>query len=145
MSAGSLGLEHWRPREPPLEATLALGSGAVGLALARRVLRHDTLAGLSAVVTDEALLIAGSELPWVEGIAYFGRSAAAPSVLQPTTLEPPLDEALLERRLLAELAPPVLIDPRRGLLVSLRELRALDRAKLRAWLERGEAHDGATA
>ena len=64
------------------------------------------------------LLVLGREedLPWIDGIVYLGKDPGAPSLLLPTTLEPDVPPALLERAILArargmEAPIAVLVDP----------------------------------
>jgi hypothetical protein len=108
--------------------------------LAHRLLRDaDTLANFKAVGAPGLLVILGAEtaLPWVDGVVYLGHDAEAPSLLFPTSLEPSVPAALLERSLTAthKLRGPcaLLLDP--PAIIPLAEARTLARDSLVKWLE----------
>ncbi len=145
----------WRPRLRPLEPAGVVARGAAAQALARRLLARDDaalarlrgVAGVAGVAGDGllALLGAGDELPWTDGVSYLGRDPDAPLLLLPTTREPAVHPRLLEGALLERAraggapGPPLAVilgrspsDP--PLLVSLAEARPIDRASLESWL-----------
>jgi MoxR-vWA-beta-propeller ternary system protein len=134
----------WRPRPVPLDPVGVAARGEAARRLAQRLLARgdEALARLSGVAGPDLIVLLGeaSALPWVEGAAYLGRDAHAPSLLLPTNREPGVPLPLLERALLARAArlqtePPlaVLLDP--PLLASALEARPLVRSRLQAWLE----------
>jgi MoxR-vWA-beta-propeller ternary system protein len=134
----------WRPRPVPLDPVGVAARGEAARRLAQRLLARgdETLARLSGVAGPDLIVLLGeaAALPWVEGAAYLGRDAHAPSLLLPTNREPGVPLPLLERALLARAArlqaePPlaVLLDPL--LLASALEARPLVRSRLQAWLE----------
>ena len=129
----------WRPRSAPLEPVGMAARGEAARALARRLLARsdEELARLTGVAGQDLVLILGDAalLPWVEGAAYLGRDARAPSLLLPTNREPTVPLPLVERALLARAGlaraePPlaVLLDP--PLLASILEARSLVRRRL---------------
>ena len=131
----------WKPREKPLVATAVVARGAVALNLARWLLDLDkeSLGGLKGVAGAEILVLIGEEesLPWVDGVTYIGRDPIAPSLLVPTTLEPSVPLALLERALSArcrDLMPlAVLADV--PLVVPIGSARPVVVGSVRQWLE----------
>jgi hypothetical protein len=134
---------HWRPRERPLVPCAVIASGEAAPRLASRVLERTNgeLARLRGVAGDGLVLLVGDadDLPWVDGVAYLGRDAAAPSLLVPTSLEPSIAPALFERAVLARaarLVPPVAVLEAPPRLVSTADARALSRERLRAFVER---------
>ena len=135
----------WRPRSAPLEPVGMAARGEAARALARRLLARsdEDLARLTGVAGQDLILVLGDSalLPWVEGAAYLGRDARAPSLLLPTNREPTVPLSLLERALVAralrvKAEPPlaVLLDPL--LLASALEARPLVRRRLRSLLEK---------
>ncbi|WP_375768592.1 hypothetical protein NR798_44090 [Archangium gephyra] len=134
----------WSPRSSPLPALAVAGVGPVALALARRVLEaEDTaLARWSGVAGPGVLVLLGDteSLPWVEGVVYLGRDAAAPSLLLPCTLAPDVAPSLLERALItrAQAGTPLAVLPRTAHLVPVGAARPLSRDTVRTWLARQE-------
>jgi hypothetical protein len=144
----------WRPRPVPLDPVGVAARGEAARAMAKRLLARgdrseEALARLSGVAGPDLIILLGdaSALPWVEGAAYLGRDAHAPSLLLPTNREPGIPIPLLERALLIRASrlqaePPlaVLLDP--PLLASTLEARPLIRSQIQAWLEdNGEIED----
>ena len=137
----------WRPRPAPLEPVAMAARGEAARALARRLLARsdEDLARLTGVAGQDLILLlanAGDSglLPWVEGAAYLGRDARAPSLLLPTNREPTVPLPLMERALVARAGrqkaePPlaVLLDP--PLLASVLEARPLVRRRLQLLLQ----------
>lgn len=135
----------WRPRPVPLDPVGVAARGEAAKALARRLLARgddEALSRLSGVAGPDLIILLGDApaLPWVEGAAYLGRDAHAPSLLLPTNREPSVPLPLLERALLIRASrlhaePPlaVLLDP--PLLASTLEARPLIRSQIRTWLE----------
>ncbi|MFT3774163.1 MAG: hypothetical protein QM820_53045 [Minicystis sp.] len=130
----------FRPRAAPLAPVAAAARDAAAVALAKRLLDRDddALAKLSGASAAGLLLILGEAdaLPWVDGVVYLGRDPGAPALLLPTAIEPAVPAPLFERAVLSRggLAAPVavLVDP--PALVSLGGARAIQRARLTAWL-----------
>jgi hypothetical protein len=134
----------WRPRSAPLEPVAMAARGEAARALARRLLARsdEDLARLTGVAGQDLVLLLGDAvlLPWVEGAAYLGRDARAPSLLLPTNREPTVPLPLVERALVARAGrqkaePPlaVLLDP--PLLASVLEARPLVRRRLQLLLQ----------
>lgn len=134
----------WRPRSAPLEPVGMAARGEAARALARRLLARsdEDLARLTGVAGQDLILLFGDAalLPWVEGAAYLGRDARAPSLLLPTNREPTVPLPLVERALIARAGhskaePPlaVLLDP--PLLASVLEARPLVRRRLSLLLQ----------
>jgi hypothetical protein len=136
---------RWQVREAALAPVAVAGRGRVAIALAHRLLALDDewLARLAGVSGDGLLIALGdsSSLVWVDGVVYLGRDSLAPSLLIPTTLEPDVPLALLERALMKRLAGAspiaVLLDPATIASVSL--ARPISRATLTDWLRTNEA------
>lgn len=127
------------PRNDPLEPLAVVGVGAVGRALANRLLRltDEQLLGLSGIAGDDLLLVLGESLPWVDGVEYLGRDEGAPRLLMPATVRPVVATDLLERaiaRKASKLPSPwaILFSPPR--LISVAEARPIGRAHLENWL-----------
>ena len=130
----------WRPRFTPLVPAGVAARGPAATSLAHRLLRDpDTLSNFKAVAAPGLLVILGEEpqLPWVDGGVYLGHDSEAPSLLFPTSLEPSVPAALLERSLTAthNLRGPcaLLLDP--PAIVPLAAARTLARTSLIKWLE----------
>ena len=134
----------WRPRSAPLEPVGMAARGEAARALARRLLARsdEDLARLTGVAGQDLILLLGDSalLPWVEGAAYLGRDARAPSLLLPTNREPTVPLPLVERALVIRAGhlkaePPlaVLLDP--PLLASVLEARPLVRRRLQFLLQ----------
>lgn len=103
---GELTAVAFAEREPPLSPIAVSARGAVARALLTKLVSWpaDRLDRLSGVFSGDLVVVLGSEeadLPWVDGVRYLGRDPQAPSLLLPTTLEPVLPLALLERALVA--------------------------------------------
>jgi len=139
----------WTPRAIPLAPCAAFATGAAARALGRRLLALDDarLAALAAVAAADLLLVvgAGDDLPWIDGAGYLGRDPAAPELLLPTTLAPTVPAPVLARAVRARLqaasaSPPaaVLAAPTTRI-VPCGGARAIDRARLAAWLDGGGA------
>ena len=134
----------WRPRPVPLDPVGVAARGEAARVLAKRLLARgeESLSRLSGVGGPDLIILLGdaAALPWVEGAAYLGRDAHAPSLLLPTNREPTVPLPLLERALLIRASrlhtePPlaVLLDP--PLLASTLEARPLIPSQIRTWLE----------
>ncbi len=138
-------LPSWSPRAQPLPALAVAGVGPVALALARRVLAEQdaALARWSGVAGPGVLVLLGDSesLPWVDGVVYLGRDAAAPSLLLPCTLAPDVALSLLDRALVARarVGTPLAVLPRSGHLVPVGAARPVSRETLGAWLAKQEA------
>ncbi len=134
----------WTPRPFPLTALAVAGVGPVALALARRVLEagDEVLARWRGVAGPGVLVLLGDtqSLPWVEGVVYLGRDAAAPSLLLPCTLAPDVAPALLERALVARVqaGTPLAVLPRPQRLVPVGAARPVFRDAVLAWLSKQE-------
>jgi hypothetical protein len=148
----------WVPRATPLTARAVVASGNAARALARRLLALEdaALGGLVAVASADLLVVLGdaSALPWVDGVGYLGRDDAAPELLLPTAVAPTVPPAVLEAAVRAAVsgapsaaagsrAPidaagvraPIAVLAQPPRLVPCGAARAIDRARLVAWLE----------
>jgi len=132
---------RWGPRAEPLEPLAVAGEGPVALALARRVLAEDDarLATWSGVAGAGILILLGpaDSLPWVDGVVYLGRDAAASSLLMPCALAPDVASSMLERALLTRMGnagTPVAVLPASGHLVPVGAARPVSRVALTTWL-----------
>lgn len=132
---------RWTPRTEPLRARAAVASGAAAKALGRRIaeLADHALKQLAAVATDDLLVVLGdeSQLPWIDGVMYFGRDESAPDLLLPTALAPTIPAAVLGAaiRSSAPRAAPVVVLPSPARLIHCEKARAIDRDRLVAWIE----------
>lgn len=148
--AASLGVAvGFRPRSTPLVPAAVAARGEAAVAVARRLLRRtdEDLAKLAGVAAPGLLLVVGAaeDLPWADGVLYLGRDPAAPSLLIPTTFEPDVPVALLERGLLQmhrRLAVPLalLLDP--VAVVGVGSARPIVRGRIAAFA--GAAAPGST-
>lgn len=125
----------WRAREVPL---------AVGAAVARRdaarrcaarllALPDDTLALLRGAAMPGLLVVAGSDLPWIDGIEYLGKDD---SLFLPTTVAPGVPLPLLARAIAAShpgLTPPIAVVGNPDLIISLAALAPIARQVLEQW------------
>jgi hypothetical protein len=129
----------WAPRAVPLDARAVAATGATAAALGARLaaLDDDALAGLAAVAGAGVLIAIGPDLPWCDGVVYLGSDPAAPSLLVPTARVPSVPAPLLERAVRARVAAtgPIAVVPAPLRLVPCGAARAIDRARLAAWLE----------
>ncbi len=131
---------RWRAREQPLAPIAVTAQGEVAIAFAHRLLALDdeVLAKLKGVAGEGLLIVLGNEelLPWVDGVTYLGRDAAAPSLLVPTTLEPDVPMALLERALVKRLneAAPMAVFNDPPIIASVSLARPISRETLVGWL-----------
>jgi MoxR-vWA-beta-propeller ternary system domain bpX5 len=136
-----------RPREVPLTPCVVIAEGTAAKALLRLLLDDVArIAALQGVVhqAGDVLLLAlvghETDLPWVEGVSYFGIDPSAPRLRLSTTLAAHLEGAsealaaqLLEAALMhrhGEGAMPMLVMPER--LISLAAARPLDLQVLRS-------------
>lgn len=127
---------RWRPRNVPLPIRAVAAQGKAAERLMRRLL--DEYEGLTGVAGHDLVVISGPEdaLPWVDGAQYLGRDDRAPSLLMPTSVEPDVHPALLERAALAQGVPaPIAFLLAPACVVSSSESRPLTRASVQAWLE----------
>jgi hypothetical protein len=137
---------NWRPRGEPLAAVAAAARGKAAGRLAQRLLdcfadsSDNTLSALDGVAGPDLIIVLGEEreLPWVDGVCYLGRDGQAPSLLIPTTMEPSVPIALLERALAVRFAnlSPLAVLPDDLLIVPLGSSRPLALESIREWLKK---------
>jgi hypothetical protein len=133
------------PRADSLEPVAVIGAGPVARALAASLLRLSDadLAALRGVAADGLIALMGdaASLPWVDGVAYFGRDADAPRLLVPTTLRPAVALDVFERAIARQVgkhaanpASPwaVMVSPPR--VISLADALPVERAHVLRWL-----------
>ena len=124
-----------------LSARAVLATGAAAKALGRRLseLDDDALGTLQAVAGEQLLVILGdsSSLPWIDGVTYLGRDEVAPELLMPTALEPTVPAAVLEAAIRKQVSrpAPIAVLPSPARLIPCGAARAIDRERLRSWLE----------
>ncbi len=124
----------FEPRSTPLAPVAVVACGPVVAALARALVDRESLARLTGVTTNDALIVLGDEaaLPWTDGVQYLGRDPDAPELYLPTTHGPDVPPALLARAFVARGdAPPIAIvlEPRAA--ISIANATPLDRDRLR--------------
>ena len=131
-------LAGWAPRWPPLAPAYAVG----GRALAKRLLANaQALPTFRGLVAGPRLAVTGSELPWVDGVEYFGRDGACGWLLVPTHSRPPFPTAWLEQRYRLALPgadwPCLLLPPggalREATLLPIGRAAPFERSQLAAW------------
>jgi len=134
----------WTPRAEPLRPLALAAAGVEGRLLARRVLalEDNVFARLEGLAVGEWLVLfcPGEELPWTPGVRYFGRDPDAPLLLLPTALQPAVPAALVQRALVTQFAalrPPLVVLVPECRVLSAQPARALDRGRLREWIEEG--------
>jgi hypothetical protein len=128
-------------RIAPLVPECVVAVGPSSRLLAARVLEREdeSLSALEGLATEDAILLFGEAnvLPWIDGVSYLGRDPRAPLLYLPTTLEPDMPIELFERAIVKQegaVSFAVLVSP--PLLIPTHERASVDRAALRAWLER---------
>ena len=88
----------WTPRATPLVPVAAIALGDAARALAQRLMAmtDEQLARMNGAASETMLVISGAsdELPWVDGIRYFGRDADAEGILLPTHVRPTVPSGL---------------------------------------------------
>ncbi|MBL8914866.1 MAG: hypothetical protein JNM17_29445, partial [Archangium sp.] len=90
---------QFNPRWPPLEPLFALTRGAATRALITKLSDTNALKGIRGLVAGkDTLALTATELPWVDGIEYFGRDGTSAFLLIPTTHVPKIPTAWLEHR-----------------------------------------------
>jgi len=133
----------WTARDLPLPARAVAAWGDAAKVLGERIAARDAagLVGLSAVAGNRVLIVIGDEtaLPWIDGAFYLGRDDGAPELLLPTALAPSVPAPVLEAAIkrVATKGAPIAVLPASGMLVPCGAARAIDRAILATWLERG--------
>lgn len=131
----------WRAREIPLPPVAAAATGGAARLLGLRLLEwSDAQLGALRGAAGPGLLVVLGEaetLPWVDGIVYLGRDPAAPALLIPTTLEPDVPIALVERAITAGMknASLVAVLATASLLVPASSASSIARDTLRGWVE----------
>lgn len=127
---------RWRPRAEPLPAQAAVAWGGAARALHARLRQAgpEPQAGLSATAGRDLLVLVGtgSELPWVDGIAYAAPCEAAPGLWLPALFEPDLPADLIARALQRRHPgrQPLLLWPRPEAVLPLDRLLPLSAALL---------------
>jgi hypothetical protein len=137
------GFVTWTDREPPLVPCAVAATGDTARRLAQRLLELDRaiFSRLYGVAGQTTLLVLGAEanLPWVDGVSYLGRDAAAPELLLPTHIEPLVPTAnLLERALrkrFSKYAPPLAVLPLTMTVISGHGALQLLPERIEAWLK----------
>jgi hypothetical protein len=139
---------RWASRWPPLAAELVVAKSSSSQGNPLRALVHrllaspSRLAGLRGLAAPGVLVVAGGELPWVDGAEYFGRDPGAPWLYLPTTRSPSVPAAWLEqryRRALPDAEWPCVLLPEPFTLVPFARAAPVDAQALRAWADREEA------
>lgn len=123
----------WITREPPLVPCAVAASGEARVALLRRLLEREDLAGLHGADGDGWIVVTGPEdlLPWADGVIYLGRDLGAQELYLPTTLAPNVPAALFSaaissRALRHDAIGPYAVLP--NVILSLAGTRSIDRA-----------------
>ena len=137
-----MSAREWIPREPPLPPRVVVAEADAAFRLVDRLLRwtDDALTrveGVAAAPTaDPRQLIAlraSVDLPWADGVRYFGEAAEAPGVYLPTVRRPSGPIELLTAALRRQAPPGPIVWMPDGRIVPLASARPLDRETLTAW------------
>ncbi len=130
---------RWVERAVPLAAGAVVAEGSAASVLVRRLLAEPALRplrGVRATIADGSFLVllgSSGDLPWVDGVRYFGVDPEAPGLFLPTTLAPIPSAALLLRALgRLGLEPPLLLLAPGGGAVPLGAARPIERKTLEA-------------
>ena len=125
---------HWSPRWPPLEPLAVVGEGAAASALINRLADDARLPTWTGVFGDGVVVLLGADLPWCEGVEYFGRESAESWLLVPTSFAPDVPVSWVEHRYRAA-APRVgwpCVLTRGGALIPVGNAAPIDRSKILA-------------
>lgn len=127
----------WSPRAVPLPAVAAIARGHAAPLLAARLLamEDEQLSQLRGCATRDLIAIAGPDLPWIDGIEYFGRDD---ELFLPTAIGPGVPVPLLARAIATrhpELKPPFAIAMNPDLLISFAAMAPTERSRLLGWME----------
>ena len=128
---------EWRPRTEPLAPRAVVGFGAVATRLVARLLADvEAWTGLEGLSGAEVIVVLGpsEQLPWVDGVRYYGRDPAAPELYLPTTLAPTVPVELYAQTIVSP--RPLLIEPREGRAFPLSGALPLSAKRLSAWRPR---------
>jgi len=133
----------WIARAVPLEpeAALALDEQACALAERLLLLPEERLERLRGVAGDAHLVVLGKaeDLPWCEGIRYFGREPESPEMLAPCSEEPDAPVSLLARALRLRFGEALqhsyVVCSEPPLVLPVPGARALTRSLVSAWLD----------
>jgi len=128
---------EWIPREPPLPPAAAVAFDDAARALAKRLLAmtDEQLARIQGAAAENAIVIAGDDLPWVDGIQYAGRDPNADGLLLPTHVKPNVPADLFAQAILhahGEARRPLVVIGRH--VIPMGGARTIDRAALERWL-----------
>ncbi|MEO1338338.1 MAG: hypothetical protein AAFV29_22030 [Myxococcota bacterium] len=131
----------WDREEPPRVPRLAFAQNEAATRLVERLLAEpdevlQKLSGVGSIESSErmiAVLGMTQDLPWIDGVRYFGEVDAAPGVYLPTTRTPRGPLALLIRALRKTAPKGPLIWLEDGRVIPLSASRSLHRAQLEAW------------
>jgi hypothetical protein len=117
----------WVSREPPLTPVVVIGVGEVGERLLARARSDAEPSRWTGVRSDGLVALCGSDLPWVDGVSYFGEDPDAKGLHVPTWLKTQLHPALVARALrrLGVVGPVALIPGTPLRVVPLGEARPL--------------------
>lgn len=85
----------------------------------------------SGIYAPDIMLIAGPNLPWVDGIQYLGKHSEAPNLLLPTNLQCNVPLSILDKAVCQlEVEPPIAILPKNNTVLSFRPALPLCSDKL---------------
>lgn len=129
---------EWRPRLEPLLPRAVVGFGPVAQRLVARLLADvEAIKGLEGLSGADVIVVLGpsEQLPWVDGVRYYGRDPKAPELYLPTTLTPTVPVELYAKTI--DGPRPLLIEPREQRAFPLGGALALSVPQLRAWRPRG--------
>jgi len=132
----------WRPRVVPLEPVVAVADGEVARAAVKGLLERRDLGAAQLVVTGAPGLfcVAGpsDNLPWVDGIRYFGVDERAPHLRLPTREVTSVHPGVLQNAILRaypDAGSPMVVDNMNSRVLSLAPAKPVRAEMLARWLE----------
>lgn len=129
----------WKLRNQPLAPEAVLATGGAARRLVRSLLTREpeSLKSIAGVHAADAVFFAGVDLPWSDGAVYLAKSPNAASLYLSTTYTPNVPADWLEQavRTRFNLTGPFAIDSASNTILSLANLRPLDRQSLERWLD----------
>jgi len=125
----------WTAAHQPVPASAVLAQGEAARQALSILLRRneDRLTRkLQGIYHQWGIILVGSkhELPWYDGVEYFGKPHAQLQHYYPCTLVPPVPIDVIDRALSRQFDGPVLYRPRQKMVYPLACLRALEKPKL---------------
>lgn len=131
---------HWSPRWPPLEPLAVVAEGTTASALLVRLGDDPRLPTWTGVFAEGVVVLLGADLPWSEGVEYFGRETPESWLLVSTAFVPDVPSSWLEHRYrsVAPRAGWPCVLTRGGVLIPVGNAAPIDRQRVLARAAEGE-------